>query len=197
MKPISKNIITKGILGLQKAISLITKGLLDELKEIVILRGQRKIKGYAFDLHFNVIGQKAFSKVFAYYITGTKLFEVVCQFALKAKKSIQSIFNSLIQATVSNPFALKTSINGQVGRRINSNLNISGIKSIKHNAELEMAGILRTSFSQENYVTASKSFTTLYTSSIKGTKQTNVREDIKVKGMRDITPILVALDLIN
>jgi hypothetical protein len=197
MKPNPLNLITRGLLGINKAISLITKGFLDELEKIAILRGLRKIRGYAFDLHYNVIGKKAFSKAFIYNIIGTKLFELVRQFALKAKKSIKSVFASLIQAKVQTPFALKTSINGQIGRKINSSLNISGIKATKHFVELEMAGVSQTFFSQENYVKASKSFLTLYTSMIQGIKKTNKIQDINIKGKRDITNILVALDLIN
>ena len=60
-----------------------------------------------------------------------------------------------------------------------------------------MAGVSQTSFSQENYVTASKSFSTLYTSAIQGIKKTNTKQDVKIQGKRDITNILVALDLIK
>jgi len=200
MKPNARSLITKGFLGINKAISLLTKGLLSELEQRILrryIRGKRKIKGYAFELHFNVIGQKAFSKVFAYYIIGVKLFEVVRQFALKAKKSIKSIFDSLIQAKVQTPFALKTNIAGISGQKLETNLNISGIKSTKHNAELVMSGVSQSSFLQENFVMASKSFSKLYTSAIQGIKKTNTEQDVKIRGKRDITNILVALDLIN
>ena len=138
MKPTGKSLITKGLLSLKEALSLATKGLLTKPISTYIrklIRGQRKIKGYAIDVHYNIIGQKAFSKLFTYTLKGVKLCEVVQQVVLKAKKSIKSIFDSLIQAKVSNPFALKTNISGISGQKLETNLNISGIKSTIHNAD--------------------------------------------------------------
>ena len=59
MKPNVKSLITKGLLSVKTAISLLTKGLLDEYEQIIVkryIRG-RRIKGYAFNKFYYVKGE--------------------------------------------------------------------------------------------------------------------------------------------
>jgi len=198
----AQNLITKGLLGLKKALSLISKGTLDLTTTIVppvtpvFHGGAGTSNEYSIKLFFHVQGKCAVKENYEYNINGIKLFELVKKFNLKAKKSSNLLTSILLKAVVKDSFTVVANTIGILRQNLEANLNIKGTKQTPTIEEIILKGIQRTNFKVEKEITAQKLFNITQENNLRGIKQINSQEEVKIKGTKDITNILVALDLI-
>jgi len=183
---------TKGIQAIRKTLSLVTKGIQDQKI------GGKPIpytEGFEWDLWF--VAAKRFDYKIFYSLLGKVRSKLNRIYAIKLGVTKDFRFDKQIITKVLSE--LNTSINLLAKKRFNYkkdyNLNVSKRLDYKNNYDLTAQK--RFDLDNNLWMQCSKSFDINQDLLIKGKKRINfeITKDIKIK--KDITPILVALDLME
>lgn len=195
MRLIGQTLVTKGIVGIRKAVSLATKGILDAIG--VKKGGGTSEPRYVFiSLSYNVIGQKIFSIDKILTVIGTKVIELQEFIALEGQKVFMFGFYKELIANLEKLFFIDKLIEGKKIHELNKQLKFVGQKEIS--LELIKSLIAKKQFDliKSNYINAEKIFKFEKENNINGSKETILGNKILIKGKKDLSPILAALDLL-
>ena len=184
MRPNSKNLLTKGLLGVKKALALATKGMLDLLKKVIpIDDGGGSISGYLYNKIYRVYGKPGNKFELTYKIIAGKLSMFAKEIPINSRtaRQLEAIWN--LQGIMQSSLELEKSFIGRTKQTYKLEFDLNGKKQSKYNDELVMAGTKLINCANEL--------------EIAGQKQIKFSIDNILRGKRDITNILVACDLID
>lgn len=208
MKPRGQSLITKGIQAFRKGVSLATKGVLDRIG-IKAPGGEPEIK--TNDWIFKIKGIKQFQARFSFVCLGTKVTALEKIISFLGKKLINSELNVLIKAILQSSLKYDTKFIGRkfipvktyielLGQKFipsELGLELSGIKEILNSEDFLIKGAKQYNFDLESSAIGIKQFIFNKKIDTQGIKELDYNQTTLIKGKRDITPILVALDMLE
>ena len=186
------SLITKGILAKVKAVGLATKGILDEL---VRVRAGGQPTGYLLDKFYDIKGIKQFSLELFYDIKGIKLFYLKDSYIVVVIKEILLDSSYKIKALVERKLqVLSLTLKGKRQLEITRCFLSKGIKQIDLLSDLLLSGIKQDNFALDRNIKAGKSFKSFDTGAF---LEIEIDKKFPIRGKREVTNILMALDILN
>jgi hypothetical protein len=199
---IAQTIVTKGMLpqSCSNTVSLVTNGYLDEGVLQVIRRGGGQ-QGVDFELLVELVGRKSFVLDLKYELEGSVIAELVKELAVSAFNSFPYEQTSELRARIAREFFAQYDVTGIKVSELQEALILIGTKELHSIAKLEVEGKQFfgdvTTLELRREITGKKVNNIVLASDVTGKKLTNMNKKIEVKGKRDITNILIALDLLG
>lgn len=194
MKPTGQSLFTKGIQALEKGISLATKGILDR---IGIKKGGESEPRHSkfFEIFFLVHGIKQFNIKLTYKVVGQKTKELAYVNNLIGKKSINCNKQLMIDGILSSILNSNYIINAKKSNKISKDIFLKAIKQISLSDNKLINGSKQIKLGTEQIISGRKQFEMSTTNRICGKKEIKLNQEEIIKGKRNITNILLALDL--
>lgn len=205
MKPRGLSLITKGILAIEKSISLATKGVLDYW----VRGGQAQIKTEEWT--FKVIGTKIFEQLYNYHLLGRIENIEESIFTLSGRRLLDFQTDYNIKAVLQSTLNYDSLIWGRRQFLLFSDLQIAGIKENRFNKNFEILALKENILNDKLLIYGTKQYDKEFSSECNGIKEINselilntigtkelqIASSLNIKGKRDIKKLLFALDLLG
>lgn len=195
----AQTILTKGMQSntCSGSVSILTNGYLDEQLLRILRRRGGGQQGEDFTLLVNLRGRKEFVFDLILKLEGTKIAELAEELVLMGRKGFPFESTYEVRATLATELMEKYDITGITVFQLQEALGLVGTKELQSLAHLEVEGQKAFDFHLNKNIKGKKITDVVFASDLTGTKETQNDTKIQIKGKRDITNILIVLDILG
>jgi len=191
MRIIGKTLATKGVLGIRKAWSLATKGILDRFGG-----SEQKFGLNPEDVEFQLIikGKKKFFESLENKLLGIKEFQFEKDLNLKAQISKDEFVNFDIKGKKEY---LEKVVSFIIARRqieVLEQWQIDSQKLLEESLEKSMIGSIQKDIEQSFHISSRKAIKEEYNTDIQGGKVLEFAYEKSITGQKDLSPIFLLLE---